>query len=111
MATRSPLRDAVVAKHVGQPADLALQFAVGDLDALARRVRLPDQRDLIAPVCHVPVHAVVAGVEPAVQEPGQVAVARLAEGVEPRQVFLGALPPKGVGIGQAFCVQLAIALE
>ena len=33
---------AVVTKDVGQPADLALQFAVGDLDAFSRRVRLPN---------------------------------------------------------------------
>ncbi len=71
---------------------------------------------MIAAVCQVPVHAIVAGVEAAVQEPSylamfEVAVTGLAEGVEPRQVFLGALPPEGVGIGQALRVQLAIAFE
>ena len=107
---------AVVAEHVGQATDLALQFAVSDLDALAGRVRLPDQRDLVAAVCHVPVDAIVASIEAAVEEPGhlavfEVTVAGLAERMEPRQVFLGALSPEGVGIGQALRVQLAIALE
>ncbi len=106
----------VVAKHVGQSTDFALQFAVGELGSLAGRVRLPNQGDLVAAVCHVPVHAIVAGIEAAVQKPGhlavfEVAVAYLAEGMEPSQVFLGTLPPERVGIGQAFRVQLAIIVE
>ena len=110
------LTDAVVAKNIGQSTNFALKFAIGDALAFAGRIRLPNQCNLVAPLGNMPVHAIVAGIEPAVQEPShlavfKIAVADLAKRMEPRQGIKGALPPEGVGIRQAFRVQLEIGLE
>ena len=76
------LLHAVGEQHVGQPADLVLELAVGDVAVLARLVAGPDDGGLVAAVLQVAVHAVEAGVEPPAREPGEVDL--LVVGVEDR---------------------------
>lgn len=66
--------DAVAAKHVGDAAHLAQDLAVGVGAGVVGLVGLPDDGRLVAQLGNVPIHAVVARVEAAAQEPGHVAL-------------------------------------
>ena len=61
-------RDAVGLEHVGEPADLRVQFAVGQRAGVAG-FALEDDRRFVAAVVQMPVHAVFRDVEPTAGEP------------------------------------------
>ena len=110
------LLDPMVAQHVGQAADLPLEFPVVHRAAFARGVGFPDQGHLIALGGDMPVHAVVADVQPAVEEPLDLAVfpvefAHPAERVEPVQLPVGLLAPEGFRLADAPVVHPPVVLE
>ena len=97
------LADPVVAQDVGQAADFPLELPVIHRAAFARGVRFPYQGRLAPPGVDVAVHAVVAGVEPAVEEPLDLAVfplefAHPAERMEPVELLPGLLVPERLGL-------------
>jgi hypothetical protein len=63
------LLDAVLLQHIGEAADMLVQFVVGDLLVVIRVVAFPDDGDLVAALLQVPVDAVVGDVEDAVLVP------------------------------------------
>src|ERR1700760_2156759 len=56
------LLDVAGAQDVGHPADLVMQFLVGDVLRLRGIVALPDDRGLVCPPGKMPVDAIVGGV-------------------------------------------------
>jgi len=100
---------AVMAEHVGHPADLVLELAVGDLFVLARLVLGPDDGHLVAAAAEMSIHAVEAGVQPATEEPTAVhlvviAVEHRLPRMEPGQP-LGLLGPECLRVVQGEPVQ------
>ncbi len=97
------LADTARLQHVGQSADLVVQFAVADAGILARVVTFPDNGDLVAMLGQVAVNAVDADVELAVDKPGsltfaQIAFVYLAPALVPGQKAFGLLGPELVGL-------------
>ena len=64
-----PLLDAQPLQHVGEPADFAVQFAVGQRAGVARLPLPQDRRLVLPPRGQVPVQTLHAGVEPPADEP------------------------------------------
>ena len=99
------LPDAARLQHVGEAADLLVQFAIGDLARFRRIVALPDDRDLVAARGEVPVDAVHRDVGGAVLEPfdrrrcrgAKLGVLHLGVGLDPVDA-LAVLAPERVGI-------------
>jgi hypothetical protein len=63
------LVDAVCLQHIGEAADMLVQFAIGDLLVVIGIVAFPDDRHLIAAFFQVPVDAIVGDVGDAILEP------------------------------------------
>ena len=103
-------------ERVGELADVAVQFAIGDRLVFGRIVAFPDDRGLVAAARQVPVEAVVRDVEDAVLVPldrnVRIAVVdipddrRLPEPVDP----FGLFGPEAVRIADRALVHLQIAL-
>ena len=92
------LADALILEGVGNLAHLGQEFAEGDAADVGGLISLPDDGHLIGPAIGtggaVPIDGVVAGIDLAVEEPGDGTVGEgtgLDGGVrgEPRQVFVG----------------------
>ncbi len=108
------LLDVAVAQDVGEPADLVVQLAVGDVFGLGGVVALPDDRGLVGALGEMAIDAVVGGVEDAVLEPfdrdvagRERAVLDLARGLVPVEA-LGLLGPESVRILERARVHLLV---
>ena len=97
------LLDALVAHDVGQPADLFIGLAIGDLLAFLGVVAFPNDRGLVAAGGEVAVETVDRSVEGAIVVPanldvaGEINVLHLGVGLDPIDA-LALLTPKGFGI-------------
>lgn len=92
------LADALILEGVGNLANLGQQFAEGNASDVGGLVALPDDGDLVGTAVRaggtVPIDGVVAGIDLAIEEPGDGAIGEgtgLDTGVwgEPRQVLIG----------------------
>jgi hypothetical protein len=106
---------ATVFQHVGQAADVVVQFVVGDVRGFGGVVAFPDDGDLFAALFQVTVDAVVGDVELATLEPFgaalfQVAAVHLIPGLEPVQKGLGLLAPEGFGLLDGLLVEAQVGV-
>ena len=109
-----PFADAVMTQHVGQSADLAVQFPVADMTGVARFIPLPDDGCLVAAGAEMTVDTVVTDIQLPAQEPGdhatgKITVHDLVELMEPVDVCLGLTGPEGLRVFQAFGIHFLIA--
>src|SRR5690242_20190710 len=80
-------RDAVAAldvvrlQHIGEAANLAMKFLVGDMSAVLRVVTLPDDRRLLSAFWEVAIDAVRRNIQRAVLEPLDVEIVRIPRDV------------------------------
>src|SRR5262245_82493 len=107
--------DAVRFEHVGEAADLSVQFAIGDVARLLRWiVGLPDDGDLLAALLQMAVDAVGGGVEGSVLEPSDRHVGIVKGGVLDARVgldpieALAFLAPELVRLLDASAVELLV---
>ncbi|MNZ57484.1 hypothetical protein D3C78_754650 [compost metagenome] len=99
-------------QRIGQAADLAVQFAVGDGLGILGVIAFPQQSGLFAASGQVAVDAVVADVELGAVEPAgaaglQVALLHARPGFDPVQA-LGLFGPEGVGVVHRLAVEAAV---
>ena len=90
-------------EHVGQFADVFLQFRIGDVLAGGGIVALPDEGGLAGSLRQVPVDAVVADIELAAREPGgltldEIEINHFIPGFVPAEECLGLLRPEAVRV-------------
>ena len=107
------LLNAVLLQHIGEAADILMQFAIGDLLVDIGIVAFPDDRNLITTALQVAVDTVIGNVGNAVLIPfdGYVAVEigvlDLGEGLEPVDAP-SVLCPKAVRVAHAFLIPFEI---
>ena len=98
------LFDVAVAQHVGEAANLVVQFPIGDFLRVLGIIAFPDDRDLVAAGVEVTVDAIVGRVGRAVLEPFDRNVMRIE-----RSVFdLGkvSVPVNALGFFSPECVRV-----
>src|SRR5690606_18718720 len=109
------LADTALLEHVGQAADLVMQFAVGDVAGLVGIVAFPDDGRLVGALLQVAVDAVDADVEFGIDEPGgfagfHVALVYLAPGLHPFDEAVRLLGPEHVRLFDGLAVHALVAI-
>ena len=114
--TRSPFLTPCFLQHIGEAADLLVQFRVGDVPRDGRIVAFPDDRGLIGALRQMPVDAIHRDIGRAVLEPFDRDIMRvearmlhLREGRDPVDA-LRLLGPEAVRILERAFVEPAIGL-
>ncbi|MNV18867.1 hypothetical protein D3C71_1097050 [compost metagenome] len=102
-------------EHVGQAADVVMEFFVGDLGGFGGIVAFPDDRDLIAAFFQVPVDAVVADVQLSAGKPVgltgfQVIALDGVPRLAPVEEAGGLFGPERSGVFNGFAVQAVVVV-
>lgn len=110
------LLDAHLLEHCSQLADFAQKLSVRDCATSCRLVGLVDDGGAVRVLNCVAIDAVVAGVQPALEEPAHIAVLERTildrlEGDVPVKQFAGALSPELVGVLDGLLVEHLVFFE
>ncbi len=112
---RVALLDALRLQHIGEAADMIVQFAIGDMERLVRIVAFPDDRRLVAAGFEMTVEAVHRDIGDAIlipfdRDPARTEgrVLHLGEGLDPIDARAPLFAPKAVGIIDRMGIELGI---